>query len=418
MPDLITGVVKKTSKGGFVLRDPARSFRPAGREVVIPAALMHKCGLVEGAAVTGTTRIDRGLVLLENVESVCGLTVEEFKKRTPYQELTAVSPHQRFDLEKCGELSMRIVDLIAPMGKGTRGLIVSPPKAGKTTLLAQLAKGILADDPKAQIIILLIDERPEEVTQFKRGVEGATVVASSIDQSIDEHIELAEILLAYIKIQLECGRDIVVLVDSITRMGRAFNRKGTGTGRMMSGGLEAGVLEIPRRFLGMARKIENGGSVTIIATALVDTGSRMDQLIFEEFKGTGNSEIILSRSLAEQRIFPAIDIPASGTRMDEQLWGAANSKKLANLRKGLVQSQTRRSHQYPHRRPAKIPHQRRTAQNHTWLIYFIIQYSDVEYFSAEALNEGEIGHFLSISELLNRQTAHGAIVSGGTILIV
>ena len=335
MPDFVTGVVKRTSKGSFVLRDPARSFRPAGREVVIPAALMHKCSLVEGAAVTATTRIDRGLTLLENVESVCGLTVEQFKNRTPYQKLTAVSPNQRFDLEKSGELSMRIVDLVAPMGKGTRGLIVSPPKAGKTTLLAQLAKGILADDPKAKIIILLIDERPEEVTQLKRGIEGATVVASSIDQSIDDHVELAEILLAYIKIQLECGRDIVVLVDSITRMGRAFNRKGTGTGRMMSGGLEAGVLEIPRRFLGMARKIENGGSVTIIATALIDTGSRMDQLIFEEFKGTGNSEIILSRSLSESRIFPAIDIPASGTRMDEQLWGKADCKKIANLRRGL-----------------------------------------------------------------------------------
>jgi transcription termination factor Rho len=335
MPDLIAGVAKKTSKGGFVLRDPARSFRQAGREVVIPYALVHKCGLVEGAAVTGTTRSDRGLVLLENIESVCGLTVKEFKNRTPYQQLTAVSPNQRFNLEKSGELSMRIVDLIAPIGKGTRGLIVSPPKAGKTILLTQFAKAILADDPKAQIIILLIDERPEEVTQIKRDVTGATVVASSIDHTINEHIELAEILLAFIKIQLECGRDIVVLVDSITRMGRAFNRKGTGTGRMMSGGLEAGVLEIPRRFLGMARKVENGGSVTIIATALIDTGSRMDQLIFEEFKGTGNSEIVLSRSLAESRIFPAIDIPASGTRMDEQLWGKEISRKLAGLRRGL-----------------------------------------------------------------------------------
>jgi transcription termination factor Rho len=296
---------------------------------------MHKFGLVEGAAVTGSTRADRGIVLLENAESVCGLTIEEFKKRTPYQKLTAVPPCQRFELEKSGELSMRIVDLVAPMGKGTRGLIVSPPKAGKTTLLMQLAKAILVDDPKAQVIVLLIDERPEEVTQIKRAIPGATVVASSIDHTIEEHIELAKILMAYIQIQLECGRDIAVLVDSITRMGRAFNRKGSGTGRTMTGGLEAGVLEIPRRFLGMARKIENGGSVTIIATALIDTGSRMDQLIFEEFKGTGNSEIVLSRSLAESRIFPAIDIPASGTRMDEQLWGKETSKKLANLRRGL-----------------------------------------------------------------------------------
>ncbi len=336
MPDLITGVVKRNSKGSFVLRDPARSFRPAGRELSIPSSLVFKCGLVEGASVTGSTRTDKGLMLLANVESICGLTIEQFKKRTPYQKLTAISPHQRFELEKSGELSMRIVDLIAPIGKGTRGLIVSPPKAGKTTLLTQFAKAILADEPKAQVVVLLIDERPEEVTQIKRGIPGATVVASSIDHSIDEHVELAEILLSYIKIQLECGRDIVVMVDSITRMGRAFNRKGTGSGRTMSGGLEAGVLEIPRRFLGMARKIENGGSVTIIATALIDTGSRMDQLIFEEFKGTGNSEIMLSRELAENRIFPAIDIPASGTRMDEQLWGKADSKKIANLRRGIV----------------------------------------------------------------------------------
>ena len=266
MPELITGVVKKTFKGGFVLRDPVRSFRPGGRDVIVPIALVRQCGLIEGAEVCGTTRTDRNLVLLDKVETVCGLTVEQFKKRIPYQELTAVAPYQRFDLEKCGEPAMRIVDLIAPMGKGTRGLIVSPPKAGKTTMLSQLAKAILADDPKARVIVLLIDERPEEVTYFKRGVEGATVVASSIDQSIDEHIDLAEIFLAYIKVQLECGRDIIVLVDSITRMGRAFNRKGSGTGRIMSGGLEAGVLEIPRRFLGMARKIENGGSVTIIAT--------------------------------------------------------------------------------------------------------------------------------------------------------
>lgn len=336
MPDVISGVVKRTVKGQFVLRDPARSFRPGGRDVIVPAALMNRCGLVEGAEVSGEMRTERGLCVLDSVASVCGLTVEAFKARRPYQELTAVSPHERFELEKSGELSMRITDLIAPMGKGTRGLIVSPPKAGKTTLLSQIAKGILADDAKARVIVLLIDERPEEVTYFKRGVEGATVVASSIDQSIEEHIELAEILLAYIRVQLECGRDIVVLVDSITRMGRAFNRKGGGSGRIMSGGLEAGALEIPRRFLGMARKVENGGSVTIIATALVDTGSRMDQLIFEEFKGTGNSEIILSRALAEQRIFPAIDIPASGTRMDEALWGAANSKKLSTLRRSLA----------------------------------------------------------------------------------
>ena len=266
MPEAVTGVIKKTQKGNFVLRDSARSFRYSGRDVIVPMGLARQGGLCEGAEISGTTRMDKGLTIIEKIESVCGLTVEEFKKRTPYQDLTAVPPYQRFDLAKCGDLSMRIVDLIAPMGKGTRGLIVSPPKAGKTTILAKLAKAIHTDDPKTNIIVLLIDERPEEVTQFKRTVEGVTVVASSIDHTIEEHIELAEILLAYIKIQLECGRDVVVLVDSITRMGRAFNRKGSGSGRIMSGGLEAGVLEIPRRFLGMARQVENGGSVTIIAT--------------------------------------------------------------------------------------------------------------------------------------------------------
>jgi len=336
MPDIVSGVVKKTPKGNFVLRDPARSFRSAGRDVIVPFHIYRKFSLIEGATVTGAIRSDKGLNLLDSVDTVCGLTPEQFKARTGYQDLTAVPPYERFNLEKSGLIAMRIVDLIAPIGKGTRGLIVSPPKAGKTTMLAQIAQAITVDDPSTQVIIFLIDERPEEVTHFKRTVPGVTVVASSIDQSIDEHIELAEVLLAYIKAHLESGLNVVVLVDSITRMGRAFNRKGTGTGRIMSGGLEAGALEIPRRFLGMARKIENGGSVTIIATALIDTGSRMDQLIFEEFKGTGNSEIMLSRQLAERRIFPAIDIPASGTRMDEALYGKTNSTKLHNLRKALA----------------------------------------------------------------------------------
>jgi len=336
MPDFITGVIKKTQKGGFVLRDPARSFRPVGRDIVVPFALVRNCGLVEGAAVTGPTRVDKGLTLLDNVDSICGITVEQFKKRTGFRNLTAIPPCERFTLEKSGELSMRIVDLVAPIGKGTRGLIVSPPKAGKTTLLAQLAKAILVDDSKAHVIVLLIDERPEEVTQLKRAITGATVVASSIDHTIDEHVELAEILLEYIKVQLECGKNIVVLVDSITRMSRAFNRKGTGTGRMMTGGLEAGVLEIPRRFLGMARKIENGGSVTIIATALIDTGSRMDQLIFEEFKGTGNMELQLDRKLANKRIFPAIDLVASSTRRDDLLMDKDAMQRIWILRNHLA----------------------------------------------------------------------------------
>ncbi len=231
---------------------------------------------------------------------------------------------------------MRIVDLVAPIGRGTRGLIVSPPKAGKTILLEQLARAIHADAPETRIIVLLIDERPEEVTFFRRAVQ-AEVFASSNDESVQEHVALAELMLAHIRTELECGRDLVVLVDSLTRMGRTFNLADTRRrSRTLSGGLDAGALILPRRFFGLARNIEHGGSVTIIASALVDTGSRMDQLIFEEFKGTGNSEIVLNRDLAEARIFPAINLPASSTRRDELLYSPDEIQKINRLRRGLV----------------------------------------------------------------------------------
>jgi transcription termination factor Rho len=234
---------------------------------------------------------------------------------------------------------MRIVDLIAPIGKGTRQLIVSPPKAGKTILLEQTVQAIRRCSPESRVIVLLIDERPEEVTHFRRAVEGAEVVASASDYGADQHAELAELMLAHVQTELECGRQIVLLIDSLTRMGRAFNnrtrRGGAPRHHTMSGGLEAGILEVPRRLFGLARKIENGGSVTIVATCLIDTGSRMDQLIFEEFKGTGNSEIVLDRSLAEARIFPAINIPASGTRKEAKLYSDDQTRGLATLRRVL-----------------------------------------------------------------------------------
>ena len=214
-------------------------------------------------------------------------------------------------------------------------MIVSPPKAGKTTLLEKIAEAIHAESPDARIIALLIDERPEEVTFFQRAVK-AEVLASSSDQSVQEHVELAELTLAHIQSELECGHDVVVLVDSLTRMGRAFNLKGTGRKRTMSGGIEVGALEFPRRFFGLARNIENGGSVTIIATALIDTGSRMDQVIFEEFKGTGNCEIVLDRSLAESYIFPAIDIRKSSARKEEQLYPEEEYLGLVKLRRMLA----------------------------------------------------------------------------------
>ena len=335
MPSKVSGVFKFTKKKAGVLRDPAFSFRKRPGEVLVPAALVREYHLVEGASITGVTRPGRSGPLLASVESISGLTPEAFHARRPYTTLTAIDPCERFHLAASGVPSMRIVDMVAPIGKGTRGLIVSPPKAGKTMLLEQMARAVHADDPGTRIIVLLLDERPEEVTYFRRAVE-AEVFSSSNDQSLQEHVELAEMTLAHIRIDLECGRDVVVLVDSLTRMGRAFNLRGAGSGRTLSGGLDSGALEFPRRFFGLARNIEGGGSATIVATALVDTGSRMDQLIFEEFKGTGNSEIILERSLAEAHIFPAINLNASSTRKEERLFSPEENRRLSSLRRVLA----------------------------------------------------------------------------------
>jgi transcription termination factor Rho len=230
---------------------------------------------------------------------------------------------------------MRVIDLIAPIGKGTRGLIVAPPQAGKTQILEEMANSIHAVAPDTRVILLLIDERPEEVTHFRRAVRGE-VFASSNDQPIDEHIRLAELVMAHVRCELECGRDIVVLVDSMTRLVRAFNLHGSGARRTLSGGLDAKAMEIPRRFFGLARAIENGGSVTVIGTALIETGSRLDDYVFEELKSTGNSEIVLDRSLAEARIFPAINLIASSTRKEELLYEAEQVKQLVALRRWLA----------------------------------------------------------------------------------
>jgi len=335
MPEVVSGIVKRTQKGGFVLCDPAKVFDLGPGMVIVPTKVARGWSLAQGATVVGKAeKGDRGGRIVKEIESVCGLSCDEFKKRKSYKYLTAITPDERFRLSDSGQESMRIVDLIAPIGKGTRGLIIAPVKTGKTVMLEHIANAIAEVEPQTRVIVLLIDERPEEVTMFRRSVK-AEVFASTIDQSTDQQIELAQLVLDNVRIDLECGKDVVVLVDSLTRMGRAFNRKGSGKGRTMSGGIEVGVLEIPRRFFGLARNIEGGGSVTIIATCLSYTGSRMDQLIFEEFKGTGNSEIILDRQLAQSRIFPAIDVAASGTRKEEYLYTNEEIGKLNMLRKVL-----------------------------------------------------------------------------------
>ena len=328
------GVVRRAGKPYGFLRDPAKSFKTANNDVFITPDKMREFRLVEGAYVLGTFKKGDRSLELDEIESINDLPPEQYMSRRYLKDLTPITPEKRFNLGITGDPAMRMIDLVAPIGKGTRGLIVAPPKTGKTTILMEMAKAIKVDDPKTRIIVVLVDERPEEVTHFRRGT-GVEVFASSNDQALGQHIQLSEMTLAMARVELECGKDVVLLVDSITRMGRAFNLYTESSGRTMSGGLEAGALEIPRRFFGLARNVEHGGSLTIIATALIDTGSRMDEFIFQEFKGTGNSEIVLDRTLSEKRIFPAINIQKSGTRREEILYTPEEYHKITKLHRAL-----------------------------------------------------------------------------------
>ena len=332
MSNTATGVLEILKQRGGFLRDSARSFRPDRPDMFVPQKLISQFGLITGALVTGPTQSGKQGMRLADVESICGLTPDAFRARTLFPKLLAINPDWRFNLSVGGNPSMRIVDILAPVGRGTRGLIVAAPKTGKTQLLEDLTKAIHADAPDTRVVVLLIDERPEEVTHFRRQVP-AEVLASSSDQTLEEHVRLANMCMAQVRCELECGHDVVVLVDSITRMSRAFNSYGADSGRTMSGGLDSRALEIPRKFFGMARNVENGGSITVLATALVGTGSRMDDLIFEEFKGTGNSEIVLDRDLADARVFPAIKIADTGTRRDDLLFSAKELDAINKLRR-------------------------------------------------------------------------------------
>ena len=359
MTQIYTGLLVETAKRRGTLRDPAWPLLPAPDDVTVPPNLMHEYNLSAGALVTGTTRRTKEGDELATVDSINGLDPEAFRTRTPFVRLTAVDPDERFDLAASGEMGMRIVDLIAPIGRGTRGLIVAPPKSGKTILLEQIARGVrasaTANQREVRIVLLLVDERPEEVTHFRRALgEGtevnADVIASSNDQPLADHVRLSELMLDHLRIELECGRDVVVLVDSLTRMVRAFNLAGGSDrrgrshgGRTLSGGIDASALELPRRFFGLARNVENGGSITIVATALVETNSRLDDLVFEEFKGTGNSEIVLSREMAEARVYPAIDLRRSGTRKEAKLYSEEDARGLVALRRLLGDNEPRKA---------------------------------------------------------------------------
>jgi transcription termination factor Rho len=261
---------------------------------------------------------------------------EEYTKSVRFENLTTIDPIEKFKLETSPDLiETRVIDMVTPLGKGTRGLIVAPPRTGKTTVLKQVANAITANHPEVYVLVLLIDERPEEVTDFQRSVK-AEVVASSNDQDLETHVRLSRFMIERCRRMVEAGKDVFVLLDSITRVARAYNSVHGGSGRTMTGGVDARALEIPRKMFASARKIEEGGSLTIIATALVDTGSRMDELIFQEFKGTGNMELILERKLSDRRLFPAIDIPKSGTRKEEKLFPKNQIEAVRKLRRMMV----------------------------------------------------------------------------------
>ncbi|MHC4989582.1 MAG: transcription termination factor Rho [Planctomycetota bacterium] len=315
----------------------------------VPVALAERYTLRQGQRLTvnvvakkprrrrgKSSRPSRSIV--QEVLEIEGLAPDQYAVRKPFEELTPLDPAPRLALEYEGcPPACRLIDLFCPIGYGTRGLIVSPPKAGKTVLLQHIAAGIKHNHPEVELVALLIDERPEEVTDFKRNVP-AQVLASSNDQDVDKHLSLGILAIDRAKRMLEAGKDVVVLLDSLTRLGRAFNnsRKYGSRGRTMSGGLDSRAMEMPKQMFGAARNVEEGGSLTIIATCLVDTGSRADQIIFEEFKGTGNMELILDRSIAERRLFPAINLAASGTRKEHLLLGDRELKTVTALRRRLM----------------------------------------------------------------------------------
>src|SRR5688572_18216666 len=321
------------------LRDPVHPLRPVRGNILVPKQIIRQLNLRPGLTLKGTPRGRH----LDRIDTIEGLHPDEYSSKIHLYEGTALDPAPMLKLEhNPAEITTRVIDIISPIGFGQRGLIVAPPRTGKTILMQNIAKGIHANYPNVQLVLLLIDERPEEVTDMKRNVPG-TVYASSNDNTVDKHLDLAQLVIERCKRQVEFGRDIVVLLDSLTRLGRNFNVGGPSGGRTMSGGLDNRALEIPKRLFGAARKIENGGSLTIIATCLIDTGSRMDQVIFEEFKGTGNMELTLDRNIANMRIYPALNIPQSGTRKEELLIPANDLETARRIRRTLTNMQPAQS---------------------------------------------------------------------------
>ncbi len=333
----VRGLLDLRDEGYGFLR--ADGYLPSSKDVYISISQARRFAMRRGDFVEGACRpaaSNEKFPALIRIDSVSGLAPDEARNRPRFEDLTPLFPDERLRLETPGaaELTTRIIDLLSPIGKGQRGMIVSPPKAGKTTILKQIAHSIEANNPEVHLIVLLVDERPEEVTDMRRSVKGE-VVASTFDRPSDEHTAIAELTIDRAKRLVELGRDVVIVLDGITRLARAYNLAAPATGRIMSGGVDSGALYPPKRFFGAARNIEEGGSLTILATALVETGSKMDEVIFEEFKGTGNMELRLDRRLAERRLYPSIDVNASSTRHEELLFDRGQLQQVWKLRRVL-----------------------------------------------------------------------------------
>ncbi|WP_425398821.1 transcription termination factor Rho [Aeoliella sp.] len=335
------GTLEILPDGFGFLRSPDYHYLSCPDDIYVSPSQIRRFGLKDGATVCGTIRPpkenERYFALLR-VESINDDDPNLLARKVSFDDLTPVHPDGRISMETTAEeLDMRVVDMIVPIGFGQRGLIVSPPRAGKTILLQKMAKSVLSNYPDAYVIMLLIDERPEEVTDMEREVKGPNceVISSTFDEAASRHIQVSEMVIEKAKRMVEYGRDVVIFLDSITRLARAWNSECPNSGKILSGGIDANAMQRPKKFFGSARKVEEGGSLTIVATALIDTGSRMDEVIFEEFKGTGNQEIVLDRSLVDKRIWPAIDIDRSGTRREEMLMDPEEHRRVSILRRVL-----------------------------------------------------------------------------------
>ena len=333
------GVLEVLPDGFGFLRSPLNSYQPAADDIYVSPSQIRRFGLRTGDSVEGAIRVPKDkerFFALHFLEKINNDAPEQKRKTVPFENLTPLFPDERLVMETSNpkEISMRVIDLVTPIGKGQRGLIVAPPRTGKTVLMQKMANSITENNPEAKLIVLLIDERPEEVTDMRRNTK-AEVLASTFDEPPERHTQVAEIVIEMSKRLVEQGQDVIILLDSITRLARAYNTTSPHSGKILSGGVDSNALHKPKRFFGAARNIENGGSLSIIATALVDTGSRMDEVIFEEFKGTGNMELGLDRELVNKRIYPAINIENSGTRKEEVLLHPDELQRVWTLRKAL-----------------------------------------------------------------------------------